>query len=133
MLKTTIRNTTATRIDVRAAAVWLRIAARAMKNDSGEVTLLFCGDALCVRYNRAWFGKDRPTDVISFPDGEDGYWGDILVNVRQARRQAAALDIPLVQELKRLSVHGFLHLFGLDHTADRGEMELLQEKLVRRK
>jgi len=133
MLKISIRNTTATRIDARAAAAWLGAAARTLHRDTGEAGLLFCGDALCVRYNRAWFGKDRPTDVISFPDGEDGYWGDILVNVRQARRQAAALDIPLMQELKRLSVHGFLHLFGLDHTADRGEMELLQEKLVRRK
>ena len=132
MLKTHIRNTTAARIDARAAAGWLRTAARTLRKDSGEISLLFCGDALCSRYNRVWFGRNRPTDVIAFPDGEAGYWGDILVNVRQARRQAAALRIPLLQELKRLAVHGFLHLHGYDHTADRGAMTSLQEKLVRR-
>ena len=38
-----------------------------------------------------------------------------------------------MQELKRLAVHGFLHLHGYDHAADMGEMEALQEKLVRRR
>jgi probable rRNA maturation factor len=132
MVKTRIRNSTAVPVDPRAASRWIRAAARILGKDRGEVGLLFCGDALCRRYNRAWFGRRCPTDVMAFPDGEDGYWGDILVNVRQARRQAAALGIPLRQELKRLTVHGFLHLHGYDHTADRGEMEALQEKLVRR-
>jgi probable rRNA maturation factor len=96
------------------------------------VSVLFCGDARCIRANRAWFGRKRPTDVIAFPLHEDGYWGDILVNLRQALRQARRLGVPFREEIRRLVVHGLLHLHGYDHTTDRGEMDVLQEKLLRR-
>jgi len=132
MLTLHVKNTTALPVSPRAVAAWVRSAARALGKRSGEASVLLCGDVRTVRANRAWFGRARPTDVIAFPLHEDGYWGDILVNLRQARRQARRLGVPFREEVRRLVVHGLLHLHGYDHTADRGEMELLQERLLRR-
>jgi len=132
MLTLHVRNTTVLPISPRAAAAWIRSTSRSLGKRSGEVSLLLCGDARCVSANRLWFGREYPTDVIAFPLHEDGYWGDILVNLRQARRQAKRLGVPFREEVRRLVVHGLLHLHGFDHTADRGEMEALQEKLLRR-
>ena len=132
MLTLHIRNTTTLPLSRRAVAGWVRSAARALRKSSGEVSVLLCGDQRCVRANRAWFGRSRPTDVMAFPLHEDGYWGDVLINLRQARRQAKRLGIPFREEVRRLVVHGLLHLHGYDHTTDQGEMEVLQERLLRR-
>lgn len=126
-----LSNGTRTRIDAPAVRRWVDRAARKLGIPGAEVSVHFCGDHLCRRYNREFFDRDRPTDVIAWPSGETGYLGDILVNLAQARRQARRYRIPLREEMHRLVVHGLLHLAGYDHTADRGEMEALQERLVK--
>jgi probable rRNA maturation factor len=125
-------NGTRTRVDPGAVRRWVGAAARRLGVPKGaEVSVRFCGDALCRRYNREFFDRDRPTDVIAWPSGDRGYLGDVLVNLAQARRQARRLGVPFREEVHRLVVHGLLHLAGYDHAADRGEMEALQERLVR--
>jgi probable rRNA maturation factor len=124
-------NGTRTRVDAGAVRRWVGAAARRVGRPRAELSVRFCGDALCRRYNREFFDRDRPTDVIAWPSGDRRYLGDILVNLAQARRQARRLGIPFREEVHRLVVHGLLHLAGHDHTADRGEMEALQERLVR--
>jgi probable rRNA maturation factor len=84
------------------------------------------------RYNREFRGKDRTTDVLSFPDGEDGHVGDVVISVPQARRQAGERGHGLARELRVLLVHGWLHLIGHDHETDGGTMMRLQRRLVRR-
>lgn len=126
-----LTNGTRTRIDPATVRDWVASAARRLGVPRAEVSIRLCGDALCRRYNREFFDRDRPTDVIAWPSGEAGYLGDILINLAQARRQARRLRVRFSEELHRLVVHGFLHLNGYDHTCDRGEMEVLQERLVK--
>jgi len=133
MLTLHLRNTTMLRIRPRDVTRWVHAAARALDTRSGELSVSFCGDAQCIRTNRAWFGRSRPTDVMAFPLHDDGYWGDILINLRQAQRQARRFGVPFQEEARRLVIHGLLHLHGYDHTTDQGEMEALQEKLMGRK
>ncbi|MCP4201337.1 MAG: rRNA maturation RNase YbeY [bacterium] len=87
------------------------------------------------RLNRAFRGKDRPTDVLSFP-GEttmDGiHLGDIAVSVPAARRQALERGHSVERELKVLLLHGVLHCLGHDHETDSGEMDRLERRLRRR-
>jgi probable rRNA maturation factor len=83
------------------------------------------------RANRTWRGKDKTTDVLSFP-GEEGHLGDILISVPEARRQTAAAGHPVERELKVLLLHGVLHCLGYDHEADQGEMERLERRLRRK-
>jgi probable rRNA maturation factor len=125
-----LRNTTHLRIRPGDVTRWVNAAARALDCPAGELSVSFCGDTRCIRYNRAWFGRGRTTDVMAFPLHEDGYWGDILINLRQAERQARRFGIPFEEEVRRLVIHGLLHLHGYDHTSDQGEMEALQEGLM---
>lgn len=121
-------------------------------DDAGEVDLLpsaaaiesavreACGAAnlagapeLCIRFasdnsvhelNREWRGKDKPTDVLSFPmqEGPDfdagESLGDIIIAVPYSRRAAAELQLSATDHMLHLIVHGTLHLLGYDHIGD---------------
>ena len=101
------------------------------------VTLLLSSDAAVRRLNRTFLGRDRTTDVLSFPAGgglEPGrpHLGDLVVSLPQARRQARRARWSLEDELSLLVTHGFLHLLGYDHEQDSGEMKRLEEDLLAR-
>ena len=99
----------------------------------GEVSLVLAGDRLLRRLNRTYRGKDRPTDVLSFPGGggEAGL-GDVVISVETAERNARGLGRTLGQELDVLALHGFLHVLGYDHETDDGEMDRLEARLRER-
>ena len=110
----------------------LQRAARALRI-SGEVALVLAGDRTLRRFNRAYRGEDRPTDVLSFPgDGGLGGLGDILISVETAERNARAGGRRLAGELDVLALHGFLHVLGYDHETDDGTMDRLERRLRRR-
>ena len=110
----------------------LGVAAEALRV-RGEVSLVLAGDGLLRRLNRDYRGKDRPTDVLSFPGGgaEEGL-GDVVISVETAERNARALGRTLPQELDVLALHGFLHVLGYDHEADDGTMGRLERRLRKR-
>jgi probable rRNA maturation factor len=103
----------------------------------GSVSVLLTGDEEIRRLNREFRGKDKPTDVLSFPAGENGsrtrLAGDLAISVETAAREAGRLGHALALELKVLLLHGILHLAGYDHETDAGEMarkeDLLRKKL----
>src|SRR3989344_5561037 len=94
--------------------------------------------------NREHRGKDKPTDVLSFPLNENPAdnvlknhdilpLGDIFICLYVAVRQAEEMNIPVSQELARLTIHGLLHLLGYDHersASDEKQMTDLQEKIL---
>jgi probable rRNA maturation factor len=99
----------------------------------GEVSLVLAGDRLLRRLNREYRGKDRPTDVLSFPGGGgEGGLGDVVISVETAARNARSLGRTLPQELDVLALHGFLHVLGHDHETDGGTMERLERRLRKR-
>jgi probable rRNA maturation factor len=99
----------------------------------GEVSLVLAGDRLLHRLNREYRGKDRPTDVLSFPgDGGEAGLGDVVISVETAARNARALGRILAPELDVLALHGFLHVLGYDHEADDGTMDRLERRLRKR-
>jgi len=104
---------------VRAAAV--RQLARA--GASGELSVLLVGDAAMRRLNRSYRGKDRATDVLSFPQG-GGVLGDVVISLQTARRQAREGGWPLSRELRQLVAHGILHCLGHDHEDARGAQRM---------
>jgi probable rRNA maturation factor len=110
----------------------LREAARSLRV-SGELALVFAGDGVLKRLNGRYRGKDRPTDVLSFPGpgGSEGL-GDVLISMPAAERNARRFGRTLAQELDVLALHGFLHLLGYDHETDDGTMDRLERRLRRR-
>ena len=97
------------------------------------------GDKAMRSLNRKYRGKDRTTDVLSFPRREGRFstiqphvLGDIVISLPTAARQAKAAGDPCAVEIDRLLVHGYLHLLGYDHEksrAEAGRMELRERRL----
>jgi len=100
----------------------------------GEVDVLLSNDRTLRRLNRAYRGKDKATDVLSFPAAEDvagTFAGDLAISLDTAKRQAAEHGHSLRDEVRVLVLHGLLHLSGMDHEVDGGEMEA-REGLLRK-
>lgn len=99
----------------------------------GEVALVLAGDRTLRRLNGRYRGKDKPTDVLSFPGtGGDAGLGDIVISIPAAERNARRAGRSLASELDVLVLHGFLHVLGYDHEADDGTMDRLEGRLRRR-
>jgi probable rRNA maturation factor len=103
----------------------------------GEVTVLLTTDAAIRKLNKQFRGKNKATDVLSFPaegpmpgTAPEEMAGDLAIGVETARRQAAEQGHALTCELKVLVLHGLLHLAGYDHEADAGKMAK-RERLLR--
>ncbi len=99
----------------------------------GQVTVLLTTDAAIRGLNRRFRGKNKATDVLSFPAeglGAEGIAGDVAISVTTALRQAAGQGHSLSTEIKVLILHGLLHLAGYDHEADDGKMAR-RERLLR--
>jgi probable rRNA maturation factor len=101
----------------------------------GQVTVLLTTDAAIRRLNRQFRGKNKATDVLSFPAegvGAEEIAGDLAISVTTALGQAAEQGHSLSTEIKVLILHGLLHLAGYDHEVDSGKMAR-REKLLRAK
>lgn len=91
----------------------------------GDVDVLLASDRTLRRLNRTFRGKDKATDVLSFPAlmGQPGdHAGDLAISLNTAARQADEYGHTLRDEVRVLLLHGLLHLSGMDHEADRGQM-----------
>jgi probable rRNA maturation factor len=116
---------------IRRLRPWLERLVGELAPQAETLGVRFAGDRELRRANRTWRGKDKATDVLSFP-GEETHLGDILISVPTARRQAESAGHPVERELKILLLHGILHCLGHDHETDQGEMERLERRLRRR-
>ena len=108
--------------------------AQAVVGLDGTVEVLLTTDAELKRLNRTFRGKNKPTDVLSFPGMAEiagGHSGDIAISLETAARQAAEHGHGLRDEVRILLLHGVLHLAGEDHEADNGEMAAREAKLRR--
>lgn len=98
------------------------------------VAFVFVDDRRMIDYHGRYVDVPEPTDVLSFPAGEespDGErdLGDVVICTDQAARQARAAGRGYARELQVLALHGLLHLLGFDHERDAGEMRELEARL----
>lgn len=124
-----------TRAKIHDARV-VRLAERllALSHESGsDLSIELIGDRRMRRLNRTYRGKDRTTDVLSFPMREaEGprtkLLGDIVISVPTATRHARQTGRSLNEELAVLLIHGFLHLCGYDHERGAREARRMQRR-----
>jgi probable rRNA maturation factor len=110
-------------------------AAQAVVRLGGQVTVLLTTDSAIRKLNRQFRGKNKATDVLSFPAegiGAQGIAGDLAISVTTALGQATEQGHSLSTEIKVLILHGLLHLAGYDHEVDDGKMAR-RERLLRAK
>ncbi|MDR2134118.1 MAG: rRNA maturation RNase YbeY [Treponema sp.] len=111
--------------------------------DNWDLSVFLCGDETIKTLNSRYRGRDEATDVLSFEmgaetaagDGELRYLpGDIVISLETLRENARCFETGEDEELRRLLIHGILHLDGMDHDSnDKNEPMLkLQENLLER-
>jgi probable rRNA maturation factor len=124
------------------AAGFCKKALRKLSLDNFELSVVFCNNDFIRSLNKRFRGKDEPTDILSFPQGEvpvlpgggEGarVIGDMVISLDMLRANGRDFSVPEEEELKRLLVHGILHLAGRDHTSSGPEepMLILQEEIL---
>ena len=125
------------RRNLRQAEALVRRGARAALDGSstaGTVTFALGDDALLRRLNHDFRGKDKPTNVLSFPGSGDGELGDVALAFETCAREARAQRKELDAHVRHLVVHGTLHLLGFDHETDSDAfaMEARERRVLRR-
>ena len=121
-----------------ASGLLLKTASRVYKGERVEpnrtTTLILCSDYFIRKLNRNYRGKDKPTDVLSFEFGDADLLGEVYISLQRAKVQARAYGLTYEEELKRLLVHGLLHLMGYDHIKkpQRVVMEEREKRYLRK-
>jgi probable rRNA maturation factor len=120
--------------------VSLAIPRHAEVPPGSEVSVVLVDDREIARLNAAYRHKEGPTDVLSFPIGEEildeqgvasGFLlGDVVISAERAVFQASELGHTLERELAFLLVHGVLHLLGHEHDEDMGSMGTITEEIL---
>ncbi|RUM56862.1 MAG: rRNA maturation RNase YbeY [Persephonella sp.] len=99
--------------------------------DGVEVSITLTDDESIRELNKNWRGKDKATDVLSFPINEKplGYkykvLGDVVISIPYAKRQAEEIGFSYKEEVLRLLIHGILHLLGYDHEKSEEEAKIM--------
>lgn len=137
-------------IDLVDASKLERAALTAVKHESEtpgidieqfDLSLVIEDDAKLHELNKEFLGIDAPTDVLSFPSGEEDpdpetghfYLGDIIISYPRANEQSSVAGHAVMDELQLLVVHGVLHLLGHDHAEpeEKAEMWGAQNDILR--
>ncbi len=123
-----------------AKAAWDGGASAAQKRraKTTELSVLLTGDAAIRKLNALYRGKDKATNVLSFPAGADGpsdggvLLGDVAVAYGTVVKEAKEAGKSLKDHLSHMVVHGVLHLLGYDHeiVSDAKTMERLETKIL---
>lgn len=130
-------------------AIGKSLSAEAREAISGEICLVLANDAQITELNKAWRGKDGPTNVLSFPAEDDSpdipqtggnleesqdesVLGDVVFAFETIAREAAEQGKSFHNHVAHLLVHGVLHLLGYDHQSDEdaGQMESLERRIL---
>ena len=113
-----------------------------IERDNWELSVLLCGNKTITQLNGQYRNKPEPTDILSFNlgakviDDDNVVYlpGDIVISLETLRENAGYFQTSEDEELRRLLIHGILHLDGMNHTTtDRNEpMLALQEEILKR-
>jgi probable rRNA maturation factor len=91
---------------------------------SDEISILLTTDEQMGRLNKCYRGENKPTNVLSFASGSKTvkdipvFLGDIAIGYSIAREESIKADIPLIDHIQHLLIHGCLHILGFDHEND---------------
>jgi probable rRNA maturation factor len=111
-------------------------ALKAIGKAGHHATIAFVSDRQIRILNKQFRGLDKPTDVLSFPAGDEEFTetsepnlGDIAISVERAESQAVKNGLAFEKEIAQLILHGLLHLCGHNHETDEGQMNRLELRL----
>ena len=100
--------------------------------EKSDLTVMLTTNGRVQKLNAAFRGKDKPTNVLSFPAGLDDYLGDVAIAYGVTAREAKEVKKTLLDHTTHLTVHGVLHLLGYDHVTTRqaNKMEPMEVRIL---
>jgi len=128
-----INNRTRHKLDIKLIKTVTARFLREYSSANREVSIALVGDRVMRRLNREYRGRDKVTDVLSF-SGEGDYFGEIIIDYAQIKRQAKKFSPSPRAEFIFILVHGLLHLAGYDDKSEKGkkEMERLGHEFIKK-
>jgi len=108
---------------------WIEATIAAEQCKLAHLNFIFCTDAYLHKINVDYLDHDTLTDVITFPYAADGepIEGDIYISIERIKENAAKFEVTFLKELKRVMIHGVLHLCGYGDKSEK-EQKIMREK-----
>jgi probable rRNA maturation factor len=113
--------------DTEGVIAWIHRVAESEKKRIGTVSYIFCSDDYLLKLNIEYLNHDTLTDIITFPYSKKPIEGDIFISVDRVRDNAKDFGVPFEHELRRVIIHGVLHLCG------NGDKTKAQAAIMRQK
>ncbi len=130
-----VNNKSRSKIDLNLIKKIAKKFLEVYKYNDYDLSIAFVGDKRMRQLNREYRGVDRTTDVLAFPGDEEGkFFGELILNYSQIKRQAKKFNNTPKEELIFILVHGLFHLLGYDDKTNKQkkQMEELGHKFIKK-
>ena len=99
--------------DDESITIWLKYAISKENKELGEINYIFCDDQYLLKKNQKYLQHDSLTDIITFDYTEENRLSaDIFISIERIKENAITFAVPFETELRRVIIHGVLHLMG---------------------
>jgi probable rRNA maturation factor len=114
----------------RRLAVWIREAILSEGKQPGNINYIFCSDDYLLSINQQYLSHDTLTDIVTFDNSEDPtiIEGDIFISVDRIQENAVTFKTTFEIELKRVLIHGVLHLIGYTDKNEVGKKRMREKE-----
>jgi len=114
----------------RKTAAWIKRVALSEKKQIDQLNFIFCSDDYLLKINREYLNHNSYTDIITFPTNESPLViaGDIFISVERVKENAVAFDVDFTNELRRVIIHGVLHLIGFKDKSKDQKKEMREKE-----
>lgn len=112
---------------------WINNIISEYKHKTGEISFIFCSDDYLLQINQKFLKHDYFTDIITFNDNVDLIInGDVYISIDRVKENSLQFSSTFSEELKRVIIHGILHLLGFsDNTEElKKEMRKLEDQAL---
>jgi len=119
-----INNRTDHKINLKLVKQVVREFARVHKIGRKEISIAIVRDAEIEKLNKTYRQKSEPTDILSFA-GEDNFFGELVIDYDQIKRQAGQFKKTAEEEMIFILVHGLLHLLGYNDETEKARLKMV--------
>ena len=115
-------------VDSDEIRIWIEDVIKNEKKTVGDITYIFCDDDYLLERNKEFLDHNTLTDIITFNYCIDNnISSDIMISIDRVKENSTTFENSFNEELKRVMIHGILHLIGYNDKSDK-EKELMKEK-----
>lgn len=108
---------------------WIKETAATYGKKTGDIAYIFCSDKRMLEVNKQYLNHDYYTDIITFDYSEGGLIsGDIFISIETVAGNAEEFNVSFDEELKRILIHGILHLCGQDDKTPEKRIEMTRKE-----